>query len=1680
MSEERIVVEFSTQGLPETQADIDNLQQSAIGRFTELQSKLELFQASIAGLQGVAGSFYSSLIDSNEKLNQELLKSQVALASTLEIYKGSTQVTDITAKITASQGALRESLKQIEKDTTELVGVTTSQVNGIFQILLQNASSFIGQSKKFSDPIEAATASTKGWAAALGTLGLPLEQANQEIRSILQGDVNNPDSIIAKTLAISKEQYNQWVANGELIDKINEKLAVYVEGNKLASQSVGAITSNITSFFEDTARLAGEPLLAPVVAALSEVYKILMDNKGLIESLAQDNVAKLVELFATLRSTVAEVANELNITPEGFFKSGSELIGSLIQMAEGLISIGGSIAELFGPMISTALGNATAIIKFSAEGISGLAQVVSVAGEALESFLEAASKVTGGSLDLGKAIGDAQAKVAMLTGKYDEATEATATYRDITATLVAQADKIASSGNASSAMVKGQIEQLEAQKDSLQELKTYREEDKASQEAQIAAVEKSIKTLQGLKTAQDELTFKAPELQKLGTMMELLGKNAEAALATINREGGGKKEVFEEAVKSITELTQKQVEYGQITAEQGILRLDAVVSNTKVELETREAALETIKKLEEDFTKTKIGLLDRELEAIERKVKVGSLSELEGVKASSDIAKKQLDLQIASVDQQIAKATELGQTTEKLAADKAQLVSKGADAELATLEKVDKINEDNQQKAYDEVVSVAEQTESARLLALEKGLAAKTISETEYNQQSLEATKAKLAAELAAEASNLEKLKALREAAKTTDQKEALDGKIEASKKKSIDLERQVVKTQIEGQKEAGATAQKVQEDRVKITKESYSKLINEAQLGEGATTLALKKQLANRSITQEEYDKKVTETTKTRLAAELQATNEQIGKLEVLAQNQTENKGAVEGLTEAKKRQLALSSQLADQDIKAQKESAEAVKKNQAERIKAVEESYQRTISRASENETLATTALKKGLADRSLTQEQYDNRLLVVKKQRLEAEFKAEQNNIAQLQALKGNGKDDQKDILDKITAAKGRSAKATAELTEIELASKDKIVDAYKTQLNEKLKGIDIEFSEREAKVRQTEKNETQAAVKLTNLTVERIKAQMAAEQEAADKLQTLGDTKGVAEKKLDLRKLAINLIDAEIKAEQALQNVIKGELDLLKKRLELKKGAKEVNYLQDELKLAEAVKAGTLTKEQAERKKLEITRKRVEAELELLQGLEGKGDDKDQQKNTQDQLKAKIQITELDKQIADIGKTQVTTNTKNKEVVVETTDVLKGQLDTIKRNADAQLRATDSQKQALTQIIALTELEAQSVARVAQLRQAAGNLVDAQLKAVDTGLTNELSLVNAALSSRTKLVAVETQLATDTKLTAEQRVALEKEAVALKAQLAALGTEGNRSELELINQRHQAEQRQLTVKKEQLALQNEMAALELANQQAAIKLDQVRAGFKARELELEAKKLDIQASQLEAQASLTKDAKEAESLKEQAANLRADSANTKELSDLQKQAAEEEAQVRAKLLEGQAKVNELQSKSQQESLETQQKLLNSQQAYERSIKGLKPTIDTKSVDEFSDKIKNIRAEIQKIATVTLPTLKLTPGNLAVSVKDDRSVAPLNALQRSAKKQIDHLASVKASVGPLGSKLDAVTKAVKALSGTKGSASETTVTNQVTVNVTGGAPNPQVTVKDLVQQRKKEGKC
>jgi hypothetical protein len=304
----------------------------------------------VQSLGAAAQPVYDALIGSNERLNAQILSSQTNLASATKISVGGQEVTDPTAKINATRDAVKAALKQVEQDTQELVGVTSSQVNELFQITLTNASVIGNQSKQFPDAIAAATSLTKGWAASLKVIGVPLNQARQEINSILKGQVDQ-NSILAKNLNITNDQVRQWQSQGTLVDELNKRLDVFVAGNAIAARSVEGIGSNIQDLIERLSRTAGAPFLDTLIDALAAVEKYLKSNEKAITSFFVELANEAVRAGTTIGQAFAPAGKTLLEIGQNLGPIATRAINGIAQVFIGLAQVIGPLAQLLGGIV---------------------------------------------------------------------------------------------------------------------------------------------------------------------------------------------------------------------------------------------------------------------------------------------------------------------------------------------------------------------------------------------------------------------------------------------------------------------------------------------------------------------------------------------------------------------------------------------------------------------------------------------------------------------------------------------------------------------------------------------------------------------------------------------------------------------------------------------------------------------------------------------------------------------------------------------------------------------------------------------------------------------------------------------------------------------------------------------------------------------------------------------------------------------------------------------------------------------------------------------------------------------------------------------------------------------------------------------------------------------------------
>lgn len=272
----------------------------AIGVIQSVSEQIFFFSQALDILQtSVISGPYETLIGQNVRLREQLLATQSTLAATNRVLQNGVQIKDPTIAIQSLSGPVNTALAQIRKESLDLVNVTSKDLVDSFQIIAAQAGNIgfnLTQAKDL----------TISFGATLGTLGVPLFMANQEINSILTGQID-VNSVVAKSLGITNQQVAIWRQQGTLVDNLNKKMEAFRAGNKLASQTLGGVTSNIQELVDNVGLAAGGKALDLIVEKASKLYAFLKQNQETITKFVTEIVTKLSGSLEVLVDGLAAV-----------------------------------------------------------------------------------------------------------------------------------------------------------------------------------------------------------------------------------------------------------------------------------------------------------------------------------------------------------------------------------------------------------------------------------------------------------------------------------------------------------------------------------------------------------------------------------------------------------------------------------------------------------------------------------------------------------------------------------------------------------------------------------------------------------------------------------------------------------------------------------------------------------------------------------------------------------------------------------------------------------------------------------------------------------------------------------------------------------------------------------------------------------------------------------------------------------------------------------------------------------------------------------------------------------------------------------------------------------------------------------------------------------------------------
>ena len=331
---------------------------SALGQFIKVGGEIgkvavELVNASqsIFFLQQGFDILFATLMNNpianfvrmNSELEQQVIRIKASVLSTNRIVNAlPTQAGFLEgeAGLAGLQKPTESAIAELRKRSLELATFTSADLIGPFGVV---AGMMGGIGASMSDAVDL----TISFASALSTLGIPAEQAAQEVRSILMGDITN-DSLVARTLQISNTQVQSWRMQGTLVEKLQAKLSPLVAGQKEASMMLNGIISNTREFFQETGRLAAAPIFESIKAELQGVLDYITLNQKAIQEFANESFSIINDAFRQTNDKGKVVGGIIKPLRDlfGVFEGGA---GNVVKFA--LTSIA-DIIDIFAKSIS--------------------------------------------------------------------------------------------------------------------------------------------------------------------------------------------------------------------------------------------------------------------------------------------------------------------------------------------------------------------------------------------------------------------------------------------------------------------------------------------------------------------------------------------------------------------------------------------------------------------------------------------------------------------------------------------------------------------------------------------------------------------------------------------------------------------------------------------------------------------------------------------------------------------------------------------------------------------------------------------------------------------------------------------------------------------------------------------------------------------------------------------------------------------------------------------------------------------------------------------------------------------------------------------------------------------------------------------------------------------------------
>lgn len=245
----------------------------------------------------------SSFVSRTFNFSSNIESSQIAIAS----------VIGATNKIADGQGRQLEgaekfnAAQEISATLMEKIQVLALSTTATYDDLVQGVSGIIAPATKAGVAMEKLPQFAVTAAQAMTAMKIPVNQMRTEIESLLSGNINKAQDLLATNLGISGEMVRNWQKQGTLVAELEKRLRVFADAGEATAQTWSGLKSNMQDALDYLSSKTGSGLFEGAKQSYRELLALLVNTDAGKLGLGED-VQNIVAMMKRLED---EIGNNL-------------------------------------------------------------------------------------------------------------------------------------------------------------------------------------------------------------------------------------------------------------------------------------------------------------------------------------------------------------------------------------------------------------------------------------------------------------------------------------------------------------------------------------------------------------------------------------------------------------------------------------------------------------------------------------------------------------------------------------------------------------------------------------------------------------------------------------------------------------------------------------------------------------------------------------------------------------------------------------------------------------------------------------------------------------------------------------------------------------------------------------------------------------------------------------------------------------------------------------------------------------------------------------------------------------------------------------------------------------------------------------------------------------------------